>query len=206
MAGIGDVLAARGTKRLEMSDSDLIVLITRREHAAFAELYDRYGIASYRLAYRITHDPQLAETVVQEAFLTLWSQAVRFDARRARVATWLHTITHHKAVDAVRREQLRRTEPDDRVGDLADDSVDLLREVWLSAQRDVVQSALASLPRAQRELIELAYFDGESQSQLAQRLGQPLGTIKSRTQTALARLRAALEADGLTSETAFAPV
>jgi RNA polymerase sigma factor (sigma-70 family) len=206
MAGIGEARAARSAKRLDMPDGDLIVLISRRERSAFAELYDRYGSASYRLAYRITRDQQLAETVVQEVFLTLWCQAARFDATRARVATWLLTITHHKAVDAVRREELRHTEPDDRVGDLADDSVDLPREAWLSAQREVVQRALASLPRAQRELIELAYFGGESQSQLAQRLGQPLGTIKSRTQTALARLRASLEADGLTSEVAFASI
>jgi RNA polymerase sigma factor (sigma-70 family) len=205
MAGIGEA-APRSTKRLDVSDSDLIVQITRREQPAFAELYDRYGVACYRLAYRIVREPQLAETVVQEVFLTLWCQAGRFEAQRARVSTWLLTITHHKAVDAVRREQLRHTEPDDRVGDLADDSVDLPREAWLSVQRDVVQRALASLPRAQRELIELAYYGGESQSQLAQRLGQPLGTIKSRTQTALARLRARLEADGLTCEVAFAPI
>jgi RNA polymerase sigma factor (sigma-70 family) len=204
MAGIGDALVRedRPGLRGRRSDAELIELITRDDRAAFAELYDRYASASFRLAHRITRDLQLAEVVVQEAFFAIWREADRFDGRRARPATWLLTITHHKAVDLVRGEQLRRTEPDEQIALLADDSIDLPHEVWLGAQRERVRSALAELPAPQREVIELAYFKGYSQHQLAQLLEQPLGTIKSRTHAALARLRASLEGEGASAELA----
>jgi RNA polymerase sigma-70 factor (ECF subfamily) len=167
-------------------------------------LYDRHSATAYRVAYRVTRSEQLAETVVQEVFLTVWRQADRFDARRARPATWLLTIAHHKAVDAVRVEQRRRTEPADRIVEEADASVDLPREAWLGVQRERVRAALATLPAAQREIIELAYFGGHTQTQVARLLGQPLGTVKSRTRTALARLRALLELEGFTPESELA--
>ena len=121
-----------------------------------------------------------------------------------RDATWLLAITHHKAVDAVRREQLRRAEPAELLAEIADERVDLVREAWLGVQREHVRSAVASLTDRQREVIELAYYEGYSQAQLAQLLEQPLGTVKSRTHVALARLRASLEDDGITAEVARA--
>ena len=206
MAGIGETLLARephsrATARPRarfraLPDGALVALIALEDRDAFAELYDRYGATGYRLAYRITRNQQLAEAVVQETFLTVWRQADRFDARRARPATWLLTIAHHKAVDVVRSEQRRRTEPDDQVVERADDSVDVAREAWLGVQRAWVRRALAALPETQREIIELAYFEGHSQTQVARLLGQPLGTVKSRTHGALARLRVLLELEG----------
>jgi RNA polymerase sigma factor (sigma-70 family) len=184
---------------LHLSDPGLIALIARGDRDAFAELYDRYGKTAYALAYRVTRDVQLAEEVVQEAFLTLWRQASRFDGRRAKPSTWLLTIAHHKAVDVVRREQLRRTEPAEEMED-APDPANVPHEAWLGLQHDQVREALAALPDPQREVIELSYFEGYSQSELARRLGQPLGTIKSRTHTALTRLRAQLEERGITTE------
>jgi RNA polymerase sigma factor (sigma-70 family) len=184
---------------LHLSDPGLIALIARGDRDAFAELYDRYGKTAYGLAYRVTRDAQLAEEVVQEAFLTVWRQAGRFDARRAKPSTWLLTIIHHKAVDVVRREQLRRTEPAEGLEERPD-TTDVAREAWLVLQHEQVQEALASLPDPQREVIELSYYEGFSQSELAARLGEPLGTIKSRTHTALARLRAQLEQRGITTE------
>jgi RNA polymerase sigma-70 factor (ECF subfamily) len=184
---------------LHLSDPGLIALIARGDRDAFAELYDRYGKTAYGLAHRVTRDAQLAEEVVQEAFLTVWRQATRFDARRAKPSTWLLTIIHHKAVDVVRREQLRRTEPAEGLEERPD-TTDVAREAWLVLQHEQVQEALASLPDPQREVIELSYYEGFSQSELAARLGEPLGTIKSRTHTALARLRAQLEQRGITTE------
>jgi RNA polymerase sigma factor (sigma-70 family) len=184
---------------LHLSDPGLIALVARGDRDAFAALYDRYGKTAYGLAHRVTRDPQLAEEVVQEAFLTVWRQAARFDARRAKPSTWLLSITHHKAVDVVRREQLRRTETSEGLEDRAD-STNVPREAWLGLQHDQVREALASLPDPQREVIELSYFEGYSQSELARRLGEPLGTIKSRTHTALTRLRAQLEERGITTE------
>lgn len=190
--------------RSKLSDVDLIGMIARQDRDAFAELYRRHGTTSYRLAYRVTRNLQLAEAVVQEVFLAVWRQAVRFDAGRARPSTWLLTITHHKAVDVVRGEELRRTEPEIQADETADDSVDPHRDAWLGVQRDRVRSALATLTDPQREVIELAYFKGYSQMQLAHALEVPLGTIKSRTLTALGRLRSALEDDGITAQVLFA--
>ena len=178
---------------LAAADIDLVVRVARENRDAFAELFRRYGPTAYGVAHRITRDPQHAEAVVQEAFLAVWRQASRFDARRGRPATWLLAIVHHKAVDAVRGEQLRRTESAETLAELADDSVDLPQEACLSEQRDHVLRALAELTDQQREVIELAYFQGHSQSQIAFLLEKPLGTIKSRTSAALARLRVELE-------------
>jgi RNA polymerase sigma factor (sigma-70 family) len=182
-----------------VSDNGLIALCARGDRDALAALYDRYGRAAYSLAWRILQDPGLAEDAVQEAFLAVWKQAARFDARRARPSTWLLAVVHHRAVDSVRREALRRGEGVDAARDLPSED-DVPRDAWLALQRVQVQEALAELPDPQREVIELAYFAGYSQSELAARLGQPLGTIKSRTHTALARLRELLEARGLTTE------
>jgi RNA polymerase sigma factor (sigma-70 family) len=184
---------------LHISDPGLIALVARGDRDAFAELYDRYGKTAYGLAFRVTRDAQLAEEVVQEAFLTVWRQASRFDARRAKPSTWLLSIAHHKAVDIVRREQVRRTEPSEGLEE-APDSTNVPHEAWLGLQHVQVREALASLPDPQREVIELSYFEGYSQSELAVRLGQPLGTIKSRTHAALTRLRAQLEERGITTE------
>ena len=174
------------------------------DREAFVDLYDGHCAVVYRLARGVTRDSCLAEVVVQDVFLTVWCQFERFDARRARPVTWLLAITHHKAVDAVRREQLRRGAPAEQMAEIADDSVDLVREAWLGIQRERVRSAVASLTDCQREVIELAYYEGYSQAQLARILEQPLGTVKSRTHAALARLRASLEDDGITAEIALA--
>ena len=173
------------------------------DRVAFAELYDRYGPASFRVAHRLTRDPLLAEVVVQEAFLAVWRQSDRFDARRGRYGTWILTITHHKAVDLVRSEELRRTESDELLAALPDESIDPPDEALRGVERERVRTAVAGLPQPQREVIELAYFNGYSQHQLAQLLEQPLGTVKSRTHSALARLRAALEGEGFGPEPAF---
>jgi RNA polymerase sigma-70 factor (ECF subfamily) len=182
-----------------VSDNGLVALCARGDRDALAALYDRYGRAAYSLARRILKDANLAEDAVQEAFLAIWKQAGRFDARRARPSTWILSVAHHKAIDIVRRETVRRADGEDGLRDVAGDE-NVPRDAWLSLQRAHVQEALAQLPDPQREVIELAYFAGFTQSELADRLSEPIGTIKSRTHTALARLRELLEARGLTTE------
>lgn len=179
-----------------LSDEAVVALISRSDEAALAELYDRYGGAAYALARRVVRDPDLAEDVVQEAFLSIWRDAGRFVPERARASAWLLTLVHRRAVDRVRSEQRRRAEPLDeasalergREGSAAD-------AAWLRLERERVQAALARLPDQQRELLELAYYGGFTQSQLAERLGRPLGTVKSQMFAALARLRDLLELD-----------
>ena len=131
---------------LHLSDPGLIALVARGDRDAFAELYDRYGKTAYALAYRVTRDAQLAEEVVQEAFLTVWRQAARFDGRRAKPSTWLLTITHHKAVDVVRREQLRRTEPAEGMEDTPDVDERAARGLARPAARPGARGARRSCP------------------------------------------------------------
>ena len=170
-----------------LSDEALVALVARSDETALAELYDRFGRVAYGLALRIVRDPTLAEDVVQEAFLSVWRSAGRFVAERGKASTWLLTLVHRRAVDLVRREEPRRGEPLEAPAAGAGKATD--DEVWLRLRRAQVQEALQQLPDQQREALELAYYGGFSQSELADRLGLPLGTIKSRMFTGLARLR-----------------
>ena len=179
-----------------LSDEALVALAARSEQSALAELYDRFGRPAYGLALRILRDESLAEDAVQEAFLTLWRTSARFVPERGKASTWILTLVHRRAVDLVRREQRRRTEalPETEPAGEGGSAEDAL---WLRLERERVQAALARLPGPQREAIELAYYGGFTQSELAERLGQPLGTIKSRMFMGLARLRELLGEPGL---------
>jgi RNA polymerase sigma-70 factor (ECF subfamily) len=170
-----------------LSDEALVALAARSEESALAELYDRFGRTAYGLALRILRDAALAEDAVQDAFLTLWRTAPRFVPEHGRASTWILTLVHRRAVDTVRREQRRRADSLERAPEPSIEGVD--EDAWLRFQRERVQAALRLLPDAQREAIELAYYGGFSQSELAERLGQPLGTIKSRMFSGLSRLR-----------------
>ncbi len=178
-----------------LSDEALLALCSRADENALGELYDRYGRVAYGLALRIVRDRALAEDAVQEAFLAVWRSAGAFLAEQGKPSTWILTLVHRRAVDLVRREERRRAEPledtDHPTGEATDE------EAWLRAQRQVVQEALRKLPPDQREAIELAYYGGFTQSELAERLGLPLGTVKSRMFTGLKRLRELLAESGL---------
>jgi RNA polymerase sigma-70 factor (ECF subfamily) len=174
-----------------LSDEALVALVARGDEGALGELYDRFGRVAYGLAYRVLRDATLAEDAVQEAFLGVWRNANRFAAERAKASTWVLTFVHRRAVDVVRREERRRAEPLDDAPVAAGAATD--EEAWLRLQRERVQGALRQLPDQQREAIELAYYGGFTQSELAERLGLPLGTVKSRMFAGLSRLRELLE-------------
>ena len=178
-----------------LSDEALVALVARADEQALAELYDRFGQVAYGLALRIVRDPALAEDAVQEGFLAVWRSAGRYVAERAKASTWVLTLVHRRAVDLVRREQPRRAEPLSEPP--AEPAGDTEEQAWLTLQRERVHEALRALPDKQREAIELAYFGGFTQSELADRLGEPLGTIKSRMFSGLARLRELLGERGL---------
>jgi RNA polymerase sigma-70 factor (ECF subfamily) len=183
-----------------LSDEALVALVARGDEPALAELYDRVGRIAYGLAYRVLRDERLAEDAVQEGFLAVWRTAAGYLADRAKARTWILTLVHRRAVDLVRREERRRAEPlDEGERDAVGASGSAEEAAWLRFERERVQDALRRLPDAQREAIELAYYGGYSQSELAEKLGQPLGTIKSRMFAGLARLRELLD-DGATED------
>ena len=183
------------TALAHLSDDEVLGLLSRSDESALAELYDRYGGPAYRLALRIVRDAALAQDAVQDAFLAVWRSAAAFLPERARPSTWILTLVHRRAVDLVRREQRRRTEPLEPEQFPSTGASD--EEASIRFHRRVVQDALGQLPPDQRQALELAYYGGLSQSEVAEKLGQPLGTIKSRTFAGLARLRELLQEAGV---------
>jgi RNA polymerase sigma-70 factor, ECF subfamily len=181
-------------RHTHLSDEALVALVARGDEDALAELYDRVGRTAYGLALRILRDDRHAEDAVQEAFLQVWRSAATFRPERAKASTWILTLVHRRAVDLVRREQRRQADPltDDEAG-AAVEAERTDEAAWLRFERERVQTALKQLPDLQRETLELAYYGGFSQSELAERLGVPLGTIKSRMFAGLARLRQLLD-------------
>lgn len=183
------------------SDTDLLRAIAHGDRAAFASLYDRYAPGMYGVALRVTRDAADAEDVIAEAFAQAWREAARYSAERGSVAAWLVTMVRSRALDAVRRRGRQDRLEDRASAETAVDPVamgsapvrpDLATEADDRARR--MREALATLPEAQREVLALAYYDGLSQAEIADRLTVPLGTVKTRTRLALAKLREALGA------------
>jgi len=175
------------------TDEDLLMAVAQGDREAIGRLYDRHQGTMYGLAVRITNDAGLAQDAVQEAMLGVWRNASRFDASRAKARTWMLALVHHRAIDAIRRRRasVALPEPDVPppaalvVPDIWDDVVGRLDAVALRA-------ALGRVPIAQREVLELAYFAGRTQQEIATQVGIPLGTVKSRVRLGLLALRAEL--------------
>jgi RNA polymerase sigma-70 factor (ECF subfamily) len=178
-----------------LADEDLMPLVERKQPSAFEILYDRHGGAAYSLAYRIVGDRNAAEDVTQEAFLSAWRSGARYDRARGSVRTWLLGVVRNRAIDALRRESTRppalsldvdapAREP--VTPELTD--VEALRQ---EAAREV-RGALDELPDEQLRVVKLAYFGGLSQSEIAEALGMPLGTVKGRMRLAMEKMRGKL--------------
>jgi RNA polymerase sigma-70 factor, ECF subfamily len=169
------------------SDEQVLEAVGRGDDDALGVLYDRFGRLAFRLAFRILRDRALAEDAVQEAFLAVWRSADAYKRERAKPSTWILTVVHRRAVDIVRREQSRRGEPLEVAPEPESGAAD--EDAVLRDRRAAVQAALTELPGEQRQALELAYYGGLTQSELAERLGVPLGTVKSRMFAGLGRLR-----------------
>jgi RNA polymerase sigma factor (sigma-70 family) len=174
-------------------DEALLLRVGTGDERAFRELFARYASVAHALAFRLVRQAQVAEEIVQEAFLAVWRTPERYDPARGSVRSWLMGTVHHRAVDAVRREQAQRRRADQAAAlaprVLEDPIEDVVSALDLPRERRLVQKALAGLPDEQRDVIHRMYFDGMSQSQIAERTGLPLGTVKSRTLLAMRRLR-----------------
>jgi RNA polymerase sigma factor (sigma-70 family) len=183
----------------EQDDRALVSLVCGSEPAALEALYGRYGRACYGLARRILTDEQLAQDVVQEVFLAVWRDASRFDASRGGFSTWLLSMTHHKAVDSVRREEnLRKRRTSADVLETTESEAPKVDEaVWSIVRRERVREALKGLPGPQREALALAYFGGYTQREIAGLTATPLGTVKTRMLAGMRRMKESL--DGLSN-------
>lgn len=173
-----------------LEDAALLARVAKGDEAALEALYQRYGGACFALARRILNDAQLAEDVVQQVFLATW-QGTGYDPKRGAVSTWLLSVTHHKAVDAVRREGNRRKRlaSEQALLEVAASGPGPDDETWQRLRADRTRAALRLLPAEQREVVLLAYYGGYTQREIADMTGLPLGTVKSRTLAAMRRLR-----------------
>ncbi len=178
-----------------VDDADRAVLgrIADGELRALEDLYERYKTMAYSIAYRITNDATLAEDVVQDAFLGAWRNAARYVEERGSVKTWLLAIVHHRAIDAVRRRRPTSELPEREEVPPAELRLpDVWAEVSSRLDVDTVRDAMAILSDVQREAIELAYFGGLTQVEVAERTATPLGTVKSRMRLGLLAMRRVL--------------
>jgi RNA polymerase sigma-70 factor, ECF subfamily len=183
---------------VDRTDRETMERLSGGDLGALERLYDQYGAMSFSIAYRITGDRASAEDVVQEAFLGAWRNAARYADARGSVKTWLLSIVHHRAIDAIRRRRPTSELPETEANIPATLVMpDTWAEISASLDRDSVRAALDTLPAVQRNAIELAYFGGLTQTEIAQRTGVPLGTVKGRMRLGLDGLRAAMLAMGV---------
>ena len=186
----------------DADDHMLINAIATGDTHALESLYDRYGAVVFRMAFRILKNREQSEEVVQEVFWRVWRRSASFERDRGRVAQWIFGIAHNLCIDEMRRMRARPNPVYDNedhplIPQLVDDNVDVPAAAWASEQRRVIVDALANLPSAQREAIELAYFGGLSHQEIADQLDRPLGTIKTRVRLGLQKLGTLLAPTGV---------
>jgi RNA polymerase sigma-70 factor, ECF subfamily len=187
---VADVLAAE-------PDEALLDRLTRKDPAALEALYARYGRMAFALAYRMLGNPETAEDAVQEAFLSVWRAAETYRHSRGAARGWLLSVVRNRAIDMIRAREARPKVGAtlDEIGSLAAEGNNPADDALRRVEAVTVREALASLPREQRETVELAFFAGLSYPEVAATMGAPLGTVKSRLRLAMERLRGLLLAE-----------
>ena len=189
-------LRGRTASPADDADRAVLALVTAGQLDALQDLYDRYKTMAYSIALRITSDASLAEDVVQDAFLGVWRNSARYVEGRGSVKTWILSIVHHRAVDAVRRRRPTTELPErEDVPPAALQVPDVWQDVAAGIDREEIAAAMDTLSQVQREAIELAYWGGLTQQEISDRTGTPLGTVKSRVRLGLLSLRRALVGD-----------
>jgi RNA polymerase sigma-70 factor (ECF subfamily) len=178
-----------------VTDDELLARVRDGDESALGALYDRYHGLVMALGYRALGDRAAAEEVLQEVFLSVWRRAETFEPTRGSARVWVLSLARNRTIDRLRR---KRAAPQERALEDREDFTDtrfpgVFEEAYASLQRDQVRRALSGLPDEQRQIVELAYFAGQTQQQIATGLGVPLGTVKSRTRLALDRLRGLLD-------------
>ena len=192
LAVLGPSAAAPRDER--MADQAALVRLARGDQSALAELYDRHARPIYSLALRILREQADAEDIVQEVFAQAWNQAARFDSSRGAVAAWLLMMARSRAIDRLRARRSRPETASDAetVERMPDAAVRQDLQLLSSEQVEMLKTALSGLPASQREALELAYYEGLTHTEIADRLSEPLGTVKTRIRQAVIRLRESL--------------
>lgn len=190
--------ATKANNFVDMDDPDLVDLMAVGNAQALETLYDRYSRIVFSFALRILGDPASAEELLQEVFFRAWQQASRFSANRGSFVTWLLSITHNMAIDEIRKRQRRPQRADSAdpvlmLANVTDTGPSVEEYAVLSSWREQIAEAMRELPDSQREAIEMAYFQGLTQREISEQLGQPLGTIKTRMRLGMRKLREFLE-------------
>ena len=186
-----------GPVRLEdyegLSDGELVGFIVRQERKALEVLYDRYSGAVYSMAMHMLRDAGAAEEVTQDAFFNVWRRASSYRSERGKVTSWLFSIGHHRIIDELRRrrrrDQIQVYHDVELLHQPSDETVDPTKYAMRQLQRSEITEALTNLRPEQREVVVLAYYGGLTHSEIANRLGHPLGTVKTRMRLALKKLR-----------------
>ncbi len=183
----------------QTSDVECLRAIARGDEQSLSELYDRYTRILFSLAQRILNDREEAEDVLQEVFFQVWKKASSFDEQRGRPFTWLAVMTRSRALDRLRSRSSRQRAIDagNEIAERGGDVVDALGALRQGEDREIVRAALAELPEPQRQTLLLAYFEGLSQTEIAQTTGTPLGTVKTRMRSAMIRLRELLSVNAI---------
>ena len=185
--------ASEDARAARRHDAELVARMVAGDAGALAELYDRYARPVYSYLHRICGDPRTAEELLQEVFFRAWRQAATFDGTRGAFVSWVMSIAHNMAIDEVRRVSRRPrpgTDDPERVLSLIVDRDTPPEEMaWLGDLRRQMRSAVDAIPASQRDVIELAYFSGLTQREISERLGIPMGTVKTRTRLGLLKLR-----------------
>jgi len=176
-------------------DRDLAERLKRRDPGAMAELYDRFGRIAYSVIFTIVRDTGIAEDLLQESFLRVWNRMQAFDAERGALGSWLLTVARNRAIDYIRSSGARLTRGTFEIEDREHPSLfaDAEQEMLTADQARVIRNALAALNPNEKRVIELAYYEGLSQTEMAERMAEPLGTVKTWARSALKKLRAELE-------------
>ena len=183
-------------ERAQEQDVDLLKAIVARDEAALAQLYDRYRVILFGLLMRILNNREEAEDVLQEVFLQVWRKAQDFDENRGRPFTWLVTLARSRGIDRLRTLAARERVAEAGAREAVEEFSDAATDAFKSEQRGLVNKALDQLPDEQKRPLMLAYFDGLTQSEIATRLGAPLGTVQTRMRTGLMSLREQLAGKG----------
>jgi RNA polymerase sigma-70 factor (ECF subfamily) len=173
----------------EQPDNELLHAVARGDESALASLYDRYASILLGLLMRILHSRGEAEDVLQELFLQVWRRAVDFDESRGRAFTWLVTLARSRAIDRLRSLDARARAATASVAEPSEEISDASADTFRAEQREIVRRALAELSEDQRQTLVLAYEEGLTQTEIAARLKQPLGTVKTRTRAGLSKMR-----------------